>query len=242
MVPTVYAPAPVEVRVGRRGRRWLQQVIDRVDDAYRDIAEIRAGDPLARRFASFGPGSRIEAPRVAVGNPGAVALGAGVYIRAHVCIEAMAPAGKIVLRFGDRVQVGYYCRFVALNGIDIGEDAGIGHGTTVADTVHEWKGRGETGGWQAPLKLGQPLRIEPGAWIGNYNVVTGGITVGAGAITTPNSVINRNVPPDTIVAGNPAQVIRRKGADGEWEWLIDPATLDLETQTAVAAAVPPPRP
>jgi len=217
----------------------LQLAVDGLERRYRDVAEIRSGDPLARRFASFGPGSRIEAPRVALGNPGSVAVGSGVYIRAHVCIEAMAPAGTTVLSFGDRVQVGYYCRFVALNGIEIGEDAGIGHGTTVADTVHVWKARDESGGWQAPLKVGQGLRIEPGAWIGNYNVVTGGITIGAGAITTPNSVINRSVPPDSIVAGNPAHVIRRKGADGEWEWLIDPASLDLETQGAVEAAVPP---
>ena len=42
-----------------------------------------------------------------------------------------------------------------------------------------------------------------------------------------------NVPPDTVVGGNPARLMRQK-RNGKWEWLTDPDELDLETQLAIA--------
>jgi acetyltransferase-like isoleucine patch superfamily enzyme len=219
--------------MNRRLRARLQRYAWRATQLHREVAEIRHGDPLAQMFARFGPGSRIEAPQILLNNPASVSIGDDTYIRAHVCIEAIASPDRVVLTIGSRVQIGYYVRFVALNGIEVADDAGVGHGSTVTDTVHEYKSQEEGGGWQAPLKVGRPLRIGRGAWIGNNNVVTGGITIGDGAITVPNSVINRSVPAGTIVGGNPARVLRRRRPDGEWEWLIDPATLDLETQAAI---------
>jgi acetyltransferase-like isoleucine patch superfamily enzyme len=218
----------------------LQVWLDRLERIQQDAGTIRAGDPLALRFASFGKGSFVEAPRLALINPASISIGEETRIRAHVCIEALAPPGQVVIRIGSRVQLGYFCRFVAVNGIEIEDEAGIGHGATIADTIHDWKSQESDTGWKNPLKLGLPMRIERGAWIGNNSVVTGGITIGARAIVTPNSVINRNVPADTIVGGSPARVLRRKRPDGEWEWLIDPATLDLETQAAAAQRDGPP--
>ena len=216
-----------------RLRAALQPLFDRAESAARDILEIRTEDPLASRFASFVAISRIEWPRVAIVNPASVSIGEDTYIRRDVCIEALAVPGNVVLAIGDRVQVGYYVRFVALNGVFVGDDAGIGHGCTVTDTVHVFKDDDAPSGWKAPLRVGRPLRIGAGAWLGNNSVVTGGLEIGEGAITAPNSVINRNVPPETIVGGNPARVLRRKRA-GQWEWLIDPDELDLETQLAAA--------
>jgi acetyltransferase-like isoleucine patch superfamily enzyme len=168
--------------------------------------EIRAGDPLAGRFAEFGPGSVVEAPRVALINPGGVAIGADVIIRSYLCIEALSPPGTVVLRLGDRVNVGHNVRFVAWNGIEIAEDAGIGHGCTIADTIHDWSqvldGRPPA---ESAFLPGPPLRIERGAWIGNNCVVNGGITIGERAIVAPNSVVTRDVPPQTMVSGNPGR-------------------------------------
>jgi len=58
----------------------------------------------------------------------------------------------------------------------------------------------------APAK---PIRIGRNVWIGFDCVVLPGVTIGEGAIVGARSVVTENVPPFTIVAGNPARVIRQ---------------------------------
>ena len=54
----------------------------------------------------------------------------------------------------------------------------------------------------------EPVRICKGAWLGAHTIVTKGVTIGEGAVCGAGSVVTKNVPPYTIVAGNPARVIR----------------------------------
>jgi len=212
----------------------LQPALDRAAATTREALYIRSGDPLASRFGAFGHNSCIEWPRLAIDNPGGVAIGDEVYVRANSCFEALTPPGTVVIRLGNRIHIGYSVRFVAVNGIELADDTAVGHGSTLTDTIHTYKDAGpDDAAWQSGLKVGDPLRVATGAWIGNNNVVTGGITIGEGAITAANSVINRNVPPDTVVGGNPARLMRQK-RNGKWEWLTDPDELDLETQLAIA--------
>lgn len=53
-----------------------------------------------------------------------------------------------------------------------------------------------------------PIRICSDAWIGMNCVVMKGVTIGRGAIVGANSVVIKDVPPFTIVAGNPAKVVK----------------------------------
>src|SRR6185436_3197350 len=68
-----------------------------------------------------------------------------------------------------------------------------------------------------------PINIGNGVWIGFDSVVLPGVTIGDGAIVGARSVVTSDVPPYSIVAGNPARVIRQ----------LDPE----ESSRAVAEAV-----
>lgn len=197
---------PIGRRLAGPRHALLQRLFDRLERTRRDALTIVYGDPLARRFAEFGRGSRVMAPRVLLMNPASVAVGEEVEVRSGVCIEAYAPPGQVVLRLGDRTVVGHNVRFVAYNGIEIGEDCGIGHGTTVADTIHDWTEVLEgVPASTSSFVAGPPLRIENGAWIGNGCHLYRGITIGERAIVAPGSVVTRDVPPETMVSGNPAR-------------------------------------
>lgn len=55
----------------------------------------------------------------------------------------------------------------------------------------------------------EPTRVARGAAIGSGAVILCGVTVGEGALVGAGSVVTRDVPPGTVVAGNPARVLRR---------------------------------
>jgi UDP-2-acetamido-3-amino-2,3-dideoxy-glucuronate N-acetyltransferase len=54
-----------------------------------------------------------------------------------------------------------------------------------------------------------PTRVQQGASIGSGAVILCGVTIGEGALVGAGSVVTRDVPPRTIVAGNPARILRR---------------------------------
>ena len=56
-----------------------------------------------------------------------------------------------------------------------------------------------------------PISIEDRVWIGCRVIILPGVTVGEGAIIAAGAVVTKDVPKGTLVAGNPAKVIRETG-------------------------------
>lgn len=189
-----------------RLRRWLQPRLEKLENRKAKALMIQAGDPLAAQFASFGHGSFIAYPRLFLQNPGAVTIGENVEIRSYFCVEAYGEPGRNLIRIGSGSILGHFVRIVAVNGVYLEERCGIGHNVTLTDSTHDWQKAGDgEAPWDTPLTVGEPLRIETGAWIGNNSVIVGGLTIGARSIIAPNSVVTRSVPADTLVSGNPAR-------------------------------------
>jgi acetyltransferase-like isoleucine patch superfamily enzyme len=62
-----------------------------------------------------------------------------------------------------------------------------------------------------------PTVIGDGAWLGRHVVVLPGVTVGSGAVIGANSVVSRNIPPNTFAAGAPARVMRSLDLPEDWD-------------------------
>lgn len=58
----------------------------------------------------------------------------------------------------------------------------------------------------------QSTLVKRGASIGSGATLLGGITIGENAIVGAGSVVTRDVPPDTVVAGNPARILKANSA------------------------------
>ena len=63
-----------------------------------------------------------------------------------------------------------------------------------------------------------PIIIEDNAWIAANSIITAGVTIGKHAIVAGGSVVTKNVPPYTIVAGNPAKAIKRYQSESQ-KWI-----------------------
>ena len=79
----------------------------------------------------------------------------------------------------------------------------------ISDQNYEYRNKlpfGSLKNWDI-VKSG-PITIEDKAWIGFDVTILKGVTIGEGAIIGAKSVIRENVPPYTVVAGNPGQIIK----------------------------------
>lgn len=130
--------------------------------------------------------------------------------------------GKITI--GDRTFIGGGT-FICIDEIKIGSDVMFSWGCTVADNnshSHVWSERAndviswkkgvdenKIGGYKdwTNVKRGKVV-IKDKAWIGFNSIILKGVTIGEGAIVGAGSVVTKDVPDWTIVAGNPAKIIR----------------------------------
>jgi acetyltransferase-like isoleucine patch superfamily enzyme len=64
----------------------------------------------------------------------------------------------------------------------------------------------------------RPIRIEDECWLGANVVVTAGVTIGFHSVVAAGSVVTKDVPPFSLVAGNPARLIKRYNPHSKlWE-------------------------
>lgn len=54
-----------------------------------------------------------------------------------------------------------------------------------------------------------PVTIGDGCWIGGGVIILPGVTIGNGSVIGAGSVVTRNIPADSLAAGNPCRVIRK---------------------------------
>lgn len=125
------------------------------------------------------------------------------------------------LIIGDRVSMGGGTIVDCAEEIMIENDVIISYECLIADSdnhsiypelrvddVMSWK-NGRAQNWD--LAAMKPVRICEGAWLGARSIVLKGVTIGPGSVVGAGSVVTIDVPPRTIVAGNPARVVRSIG-------------------------------
>jgi acetyltransferase-like isoleucine patch superfamily enzyme len=94
-------------------------------------------------------------------------------------------------------------------GVDIGNGVFIGHNVTFINDLYP-RALASDGKLQTDKDWKCiSTKVEDGASIGSTATILCGITIGENAIIGAGSVVTKNVPPDTIAAGNPAKILRR---------------------------------
>lgn len=103
---------------------------------------------------------------------------------------------------GKNVFINACCHFQDQGGVTLGDDCLIGHNVVFATLNHGIAPEKRASMNHAPIVLGKNV------WVGSNSTILQGVTVGDNAIIAAGSVVNRDVPANTIVGGVPAKHIR----------------------------------
>ncbi len=150
----------------------------------------------------YGKGSRIK--RSAIMNISPInpfSIGNNSIIE-HYCVLDNG-VGKI--QIGNFSRVGIHNTIIGP--VEIGNNTILAQNIVLSGLNHQYK------------DISLPIRaqgietrlivIEDDAWIGANSIITAGITIGKHAVVAGGSVVTKSVPPYTIVAGNPARIIKQ---------------------------------
>ena len=109
------------------------------------------------------------------------------------------------IKLGKNVLINYDCILLDTGEISIGDNTLIGPGTKIvtANHPHDAEKRRD---WSVSCS---PVKIEEDVWIGAGVIVIPGVKIGARSIIGAGSVVTKDVPSDTVVAGNPAKILRK---------------------------------
>jgi acetyltransferase-like isoleucine patch superfamily enzyme len=183
------------------------------------LYSVAPGLALRMRFrgrVSQGARSRLSINRILVGRAaaGEVRLGHHVICRG----ELYSFLGRGRISVGDWSFIGEGTRVWCLSEVRIGDRVLVAHNVFIVDNRthplqpdlrhHQYRAKfGDR--LPADLELGErPVVIEDDAWIGAGATILPGVRIGRGAVVATGSVVTRDVPAATIVAGNPAIAVR----------------------------------
>lgn len=106
------------------------------------------------------------------------------------------------ITLGKNVFINSGCRFQDQGGITIGDNCLIGHNAVFATLNHGIAPDKRSSTYPAPIILGKNV------WLGANVTITAGVAIGENSIVAAGAVVTKDVPPNVIVGGVPAKIIK----------------------------------
>ncbi|MEM1145082.1 MAG: acyltransferase [Pseudomonadota bacterium] len=202
---------------------YLKQVIGQALSRYLSARRTRLSIERFRTFAAVGCDLHIEGVaqlRNESGEPGAIQIGK----KFRICNGSIAVKNNAHLKIGDYCVLQDRAAIAVAESVSIGNFVGIAGGSLISDNnthaigIESWVrhritvapgGPGYPGlgnGWE--LSESAPVVIEDGVWVGGSSTISKGVRIGEGSIVARGSVVTKDVPPYSIVGGNPARVLK----------------------------------
>jgi acetyltransferase-like isoleucine patch superfamily enzyme len=113
------------------------------------------------------------------------------------------------LSVGDNSYIGHGCGFTVGCRVTVGCDCLFAVGVRILDTPgHPTAPEQRLKRLPAPNEAVRPVVIGDNVWIGAFATILPGVVIGSGSVIGTGAVVTKSVPENTLVAGNPARVIR----------------------------------
>lgn len=115
---------------------------------------------------------------------------------------------------GDNFYANFNLVILDICPVTIGDNVLFGPNCTVAAAMHslnpaERRMKTREDGSAYDIEFGKPVTIGNDCWIASNVVICGGVTIGDNCVIGAGSVVTRDIPANSLAAGNPCRVIRR---------------------------------
>ena len=116
--------------------------------------------------------------------------------------------------FGNNVQINDYVHISAIEKVDIGDNVLMASHVYISDNSHgQYKGvEGDTAPSVPPIKrpyFVAPVKIGNNVWLGEGVIVMPGVTIGDGCVIGAHSIVNKDIPANTVAVGSPAKIVKK---------------------------------
>lgn len=109
------------------------------------------------------------------------------------------------IQLGKNVYINHNCIILDCNKITIGNNVFIAPNVGLYAAYHPIDSTQRN----AMIEQSLPITIEDDCWLGGNVVVLPGVTIGKGSVIGAGSVVNKDIPPNSLAVGNPCKVIRQ---------------------------------
>jgi maltose O-acetyltransferase len=140
---------------------------------------------------------------------GQVAVGPDVVFRGLMVRTEFGAVTGGAMTVGEHTFINEGCSIVAHHSVRIGANCRIGEFVGIFDTDHHAIDSANDVRF-APVEVGDNV------WIGRAAIVLPGVTIGCNSVVASGSVVTTDVPVNTLVAGNPARVVRNLQINAGW--------------------------
>lgn len=168
-------------------------------------------EPLFRsRCSEVGQGFVMEQLPYLLGR-GDIAIGAGVRFSGKPSFAFSARYCAVPrLSIGDGCFLGHNCAITVAREVRIGNYCLIAGGVRISDfDGHSVDAAARRSGAMSPRETGEPVSLGDDVWLGHGAVILKGVRIGDRSVVGARAVVTRDVEPDTVVAGNPARVVKK---------------------------------
>lgn len=120
------------------------------------------------------------------------------------------------ISIGNNVIININCTFVDCNKITIGNNVLIASNVQIYTATHpvnisdrlldNWSYNNPHAFFNT---YALPVTIEDNVWIGGGVIILPGVTIGKNSVIGAGSVVNKSIPPNSLVVGNPCKIIRK---------------------------------
>ncbi len=121
------------------------------------------------------------------------------------------------IEIGDRTWIGKHCSIAAIHGVSIGKEVLFAGYVHITDHSHGYEIPDVQISQQQLISKG-PVVIEDQCWLGFNCEILSGVHIGRHSVVAARAVVTKDVPAYSIVAGNPAKVIKQYNRQtNKWE-------------------------